>query len=71
MGETTGGNKIEMTCEHRWCKSTNVRDYKRRGKDITRGWEDEPIALCPKHAGDREPIIVNPFLDIPKNDSAN
>lgn len=62
-----------MMCEHKGCNSTNCRDYKRKKKDQEPGWEDEPIALCPKHAGDREPIVVNPFLKLPTlgNDTTN
>lgn len=58
---------IKMMCEFEHCKSINVRDYKRKKQDQEAGWEDEPIALCPEHCGDREPMPVNPFLNLPKN----
>lgn len=58
---------IKMICEHEGCSNTNVRDYIRLDEEIVEGWEDEPIALCKDHAGNRWPIAVNPITGIGDN----
>lgn len=58
----------QMQCEYPGCNSNNTKDYHRVGKERYPGWATEPIALCPEHAGNREPILVNPYANVPKPD---
>lgn len=62
--------KTNLTCEHPGCDAEEgVRDYRRifpedldpdgegpLSKNELEDWRDEPIALCPQHAGTREPL---------------
>lgn len=55
-GDIIEDNQIPMTCEHGNCTKTKGKDYVRVGKEREKGWEDEPIYLCDKHAKNRKPI---------------
>lgn len=59
----------ELICEHEGCNATKgVKDFKRTLDDLEpdgegpyseaeqADWLQEPIALCPEHAGNHEPI---------------
>lgn len=63
----SGGAPAQMRCEYPGCNSHNVKDYKRLPKEEVKGWEGEPIALCPEHSHGHESVPVNPYANIPKH----
>ncbi len=54
--------KVNMICEHKNCKSEIGKDYVRLPAEQAKGWEDEPIFLCDKHAKGHTPEMQTTFV---------
>lgn len=71
-GAICSGTPLSIICEHPGCQETKgVQDYKPAASDHKSNdegdlspaeqsdWEGEPVALCPAHAGTRQPAYIN------------
>ena len=57
-GNWVPAKEMEMMCENENCKSTNGKDYVRKGEYSCEGWNDEPVYLCDEHGKGFELFIT-------------